>query len=567
MRVIIPGSGNKEVNLTKSDLLAQGGEGQVFVKNHTAFKVYFDHNKSIPEAKIKELAALKTGKVSDNAYIIKPNHVLFDSKRNNIGYTMKYVPNTVALCKAFTKAFKTNNNITPQDTVALVQELQSIVEYCHKHNILIVDLNELNFMINESATKIYAIDVDSYQTPHFPATAIMENIRDRKVKNNKWTEESDWFSFAILSFNLFIGIHPYKGKHPTIKSWEDRMDKNISIFDNKVKLPGVCLPLTVIPDPYLSWYKGIFINGNRNAPPADPNAPIQAILVTKSVSGTNLFDIKELESLPSDIVDVIYGSTKAILTAKDGLFVNSKQVKNIPAKAKVITLPNSNVIAGYIDNNNVKVINVSNGRTIPISINASHLMKYDNRLYAKCDTSVFEIKLNSFGANVIASTIHTANVLEYGTQVFDGVMFQNLLGATYASFFPNSGEHYQVNIKELDNKKIIDAKFEKGVLMIITNNKGKYYKHTVKISSDFQQYSFDTANDIHYTGINFTVLDNGICAHIDENEQLLLFSYKHTQNQSKSVSDNVLDHDMKLTSYGTNTLFYKANKLYSIRMK
>lgn len=40
-----------------------------------------------------------------------------------------------------------------------------------------------------------------------------------------------------------------------------------------------------------------------------------------------------------------------------------------------------------------------------------------------------------------------------------------MLGATYASVFPTSRHHQQVRLADLDGLKIVDAKYDGGVLM------------------------------------------------------------------------------------------------------
>jgi len=563
MKLVVQGQG--EINLTQQDLLAQGGEGQVFVRNGIAYKVYLDHKKAIPLGKIQELSVL-THEPSPGSIIIKPDNILLDSKGHNVGYTMRYVKDTVALCKAFTRTYRKRNNISEQTILELVRKLQNIVSFCHKNNILIVDLNELNYLITEDATKLYGIDVDSYQTKSFPATAIMENIRDRQVKNNKWTTGSDWFSFAIISFNLFVGIHPYKGKHPTIGSWEERMDRNVSIFDSNVSLPAVCYPLTVIPEAYLNWFKGVLKDGKREAPPNDPFSVANVAIVVKTVNGSNLFEIVELDSFNSDIIDIIWSPTKAVLTT-NGAIINGKTYP-APLDSKIICLPGRNtIIAANIDNGLLKLKNLTNKTDVPTILSASEIMKYDNRLYIKSNNAIYELNLTDIGNNIIAGSSQVANVLPYGSKLFDGCVIQNLLGSTYVSFFPDSGKHYQLNIKELDGQKIIDAKFERKVLMVITNKGGKYNKYIIRLASAYDGYDIKEYKDVNYSGINFTVLDNGICAHLNEDDKLVLFPAQRNNNQAKEVEDDVLDGDMRLFSCGVQTMFYKGNKAYSIKMR
>lgn len=194
--------GKNTVDLDNKNFLAQGGEGSVYVISKTAYKIYNDPKKMLPIGKIQELSALTAKN------IIKPENIILDNKNHEIGYTMRFVDDTYSLCQLFTKAFRQRNNLDHDTMFKLIQSLQNIVKHVHEKKILIVDCNELNFLASKDFKDIYAIDVDSYQTPNYPATAIMDSIRDRHTK--VFNEGSDWFSFAILAFQMFIGIHPFK---------------------------------------------------------------------------------------------------------------------------------------------------------------------------------------------------------------------------------------------------------------------------------------------------------------------------------------------------------------------
>ena len=56
----------------------------------------------------------------------------------------------------------------------------------------------------------------------------MDSVRDRHAAG--WNEGTDWFSFALVSFQMFVGIHPYKGKHPALKTLDERMAQNVSVL-------------------------------------------------------------------------------------------------------------------------------------------------------------------------------------------------------------------------------------------------------------------------------------------------------------------------------------------------
>ena len=90
---------------------------------------------------------------------------------------MPFLNDSDPICKLFTKSFKTTNNIQNSDVIEIVKHMQKTISNIHSANCLVVDLNELNVMVDISKCYSYFIDVDSYQTKSFKATAIMEAIR------------------------------------------------------------------------------------------------------------------------------------------------------------------------------------------------------------------------------------------------------------------------------------------------------------------------------------------------------------------------------------------------------
>src|SRR5260221_13686847 len=96
----------------------------------------------IPVAKIQELASLSAPN------LIKPQDVLLNSRNAPIGYTMQRVQDAFPLCQLFTRAFRERKGITSDRIVGLVQKLQQGVQHVHEKGMLIVDLNEMNFLVD-----------------------------------------------------------------------------------------------------------------------------------------------------------------------------------------------------------------------------------------------------------------------------------------------------------------------------------------------------------------------------------------------------------------------------------
>jgi serine/threonine protein kinase len=555
MKVFIKGKG--QVNLTNNDYIAEGGQGKIFGKGNLVYKIYHDSAKMIPESKIAELQTLTFPN------IVKPEDLLLDSKNKVIGYTMKYLPDSHPLCKVFTKAFRQREGITEKNILEMVQRMQKTVAHCHDNKILIVDLNEMNFLVSKKFDEVYFLDVDSYQTPHFPATALMESVRDRHIKG-KFTQETDWFAFGIVSFQMFIGIHPYKGKHPSILDIDERMIKNISVLNNAVSIPAVCYPFTNIPKAYYEWYKAIFEDGKRCAPPTDLNTAIVLVTKVQKVTGSNSFDIAEISMFKSDIINFFYSSCHEVVITEKDVFLDGRE-SPISVKSTIGFTPKMNKpIAAYCKNGSIEIYDMI-GQKVLHTCSGRNAMQYDNRIYIQSDQNILEVDCYE-GKDIFVSTHSVANILEKATQMFDGVIIQNLLGSYYISLFPKTKHHQQFTVKELQGYAVIDAKFENGVLMVVGHKLGKYDRFVFRFDENWE-YDVRIIQNISYSGLNFTVLENGICICITENELVEIFSNKRNSTAITSIDDSGIDSSMKLFHKGTKVMFAKGNKLHSMTMR
>lgn len=570
MQLTIRGKGTK-INLTKREFLASGGEGQIFAKGSLVYKVC-DPGKMIPDGKFHELAVL------DHPHIIRPIDVLLDSKNNPTGYTMRYLDNTICLCQLFTKAFRNRAGVTPATILDLVRQMQQTISFVHSKQVLIVDLNELNFLVDNPLFKdVYFIDVNSYQTPHYPATAIMESIRDRHCKGNHFTTNTDWFSFAIVSFQMFIGIHPYKGKHPSYpdprSALDARMLANLSVLNPQVSYPkGACQPMSAIPDIYQQWYKAVFEDGKRLPPPLDLFAKVVIVTPTvKKLAGSNYFDIVEVNDFAEDILRVFYVPNKEIVVGMKHIYIDRHPVTNFLPQQEMqvcMTPRNAHPVAASVEKGVVRLTDLVTRKDLPLTLGAEKLMVYDGRCYAIGGGKVLEVKFTELPGNTLCSAEQVGNVSEQGTRVFDGVIIQNLFDAHYVSVFPSSGEMRQFAMRELDNYKVVDAKYERGLLQIVAVERktGKYDRFVFWFASDWSKHDYLVVKDIVFTGLNFTVLDNGVCVQINEEEKVEIFRVSDPRNK-KEIDDPVIEADMHLTSRGAQVQFTRNQKLYSMTMR
>jgi len=569
MKVRIKGT-NTEVSLGNSDFLASGGEGSVYVKGSTAYKIYTDPKKMISPSKISELASIS------NANVIRPKDIICNTSGSPIGYTMRFVKDTLALCQTFPRSFKEREGLDHSKVASLVQNMRDTVHDIHKAGVLVVDLNEMNVLVSQDFSESFWIDVDSYQTKHFKATAIMPSVRDPLTANLDFTHLSDWYSFGILAFQLWIGIHPFKGKCPTHKTLEDRMKHHVSVFDTSVSIPKVCYPLDVIPEAYRAWFKAVFQDGKRLPPPDSMTATAVLSAVYRTVVSSGNLDIVEVHKLQEALKSYYFVGSKEVFHTASGAVTVGKG-------APMFSCARGTVHMGLTSTGDVPVLASfspgddhitlwSEGKEIPLTLYAEELSSYDNRLYVKSRGKICEIILplsqSKDGTNkVLASSRNIASVMERSSKLFSGGVYQDMLGSCFISLFPRSLTSYQVRIPELDSVKFVSAKFDRGVLMVLGSKKGLYSRFIFRFAEDFSSYDVREIENVTPAELNFVTMDSGVCISMTEDESLELFSSKKGSHTTKVVEDPLLGGDMVLIRRGSRLGFIRGNSVFEMKMK
>lgn len=562
MKVTVQGQG--DVNLTQGDFVASGGEGSIYTKGGTAYKVYHDPSKMLPVGKIAELAVLTHPNIS------KPDRILLDPKTHQpIGYTTRFITDAMPLCQILTRAFRDREGLDHGRMLGLVRHLQEIVDHVHQAGLLIVDLNEMNFLVDHSLAKIYAIDVDSYQTPHFPATALMPSVRDWRTPLGDFNEGSDWFSFACVAFQMFVGIHPYKGLHPTLRGLEDRMKASVSVFDPDVRVPKVVYPFDVIPPAYRSWFKAVLQDGQRTAPPSSITAvTIAAAVLSRHITSATDLDIHEIMDVRAAILGLIEHAGVCVLWSSEGVYVDDRRVSDaIPNLKAVGFSPKMNrPVLASIDQGQLRLLDGTSRTAIPVTLRADEVMAYGGRIYVRSRGHILELVLTDTGQSVVASTRVVAEVLEHATRLYDGVAVQNLLGSMFVSVFPRSAATYQTRIPEINGYKVVDARYDQRVLMVLGAKNGQYDRLTFRFSEDHATYqALAPVKDVAPVGLNFVVLDSGVCVHLTEDERLEVSALGSAK--VREVKAQVLGNDMRLIHFKGRVAFIRGEKVYRMTLR
>jgi hypothetical protein len=571
-------SSGQKYDLTERNFVAQGGEGSIYTIPPLAFKVYTDQSQVTPMGKIQELH-----EITDPRVII-PKDILKDKKGNLVGYTMQFIPHSYALCQLFPRSFRDRERVTPNTIQKLVKQMQETVDNIHRSRVLIVDLNELNFLVSHSFDTVYFIDADSYQTEHFPAKVLMESVRDWSVPNQNWTTLSDWFSFAIVSFQMFVGIHPYKGKYkgsvdqfktklpgdPLDDSFSvtrRRMQHNISVLHPEVSIPASAYPLGVIPKAYAKWYEDIFVKGHRSAPP-DSFESVTLVFMPKTIVSGSSVSVELLNSLEGSIRGYFGCFNDSVIFSEKGVWLSNQRIP-IPFEPSVCGFSDKNhrAIVGKTARQKLQLYNLTDRCPMSFDLEVLESSCYANRIYVRTVDQVREIMLQDLGSQTLVTSKLIVNTLEHSTKLYSGVVIQNLLGSTYVNLLLSSGASNQIQLSELDAYRIMDAKFDSGVLMVLgVDKKGNYDRLVFRFDFSFDSYDVRVISGVSQGGLNFVTLDSGVCVCLTSNEEFELFSSRKDSATIKIIEDNAISGDMQLFKQGVRLLAAQENKLYGLKM-
>jgi serine/threonine protein kinase len=556
---------NKEYNLNEQNAIS-GGEGSVYLEGDIAFKIYHKKETMIPIGKFNELNQIKNNRV------IKPENLIYNSNKEMIGYTMKSIYNTVQLSRVITADYQKNNNINHDDLVSIMIQIKDILTDIHKHNCLVVDINDANILIDNDL-KVYFIDVDSYKTPNYPATALQDYARDFKIENNNFTHLSDWFSFALLSSKLLIGIHPFMGRWNKFKKRDKenalsyRSLNDISIFNNEVVFAKTVKSFSFIPKNYYLWFLDLFEKGQRTIPPIDTGEFFQtseSLILSSEIK----VKFKKKFTLDRNINDFYQNFRNEVIFTENSVFFNNEHTSLSTGKKVVIFNEKDEPLIFKINGN--KSIESYNLVTKKIEtynqLLAEDIFSFNNQLYIKYFDNFMNIDITYLNNKHLLSIKQNQTIMPYATLFFEKTVFQNTLGKAFFYLVEDKDTQPFVKIKELDGKNIINAKYSNKILSVVYQNNHSYTNIMIKFNNNFQEYELIYNENTDCSDINFTLNDKGVGVFIPNDYEIILFFNKWGLNDLRKINDKNIISEMRLFSNNANIELIIKKDIYQISL-
>lgn len=120
-------------------------------------------------------------------------------------------------------------------------------------------------------------------------------------------------------------------------------------------------------------------------------------------------------------------------------------------------------------------------------------------------------------------------------------------------------------VKELEGYRIVTAKHDNGVCILIGHKNNSYDRIILKFAADYTTYTCRIVKDVDSQTVNFVTLDKGVV--------ILLYGdtvevfMRDPNNTRVTVMEDTGLADVKLTKNGNLALFIKDDKVYSFTMK
>ncbi len=582
IRVIMPGKG--ELSLLPQDHLATGGEGAVYLKNGLAFKLYLDPQKARShgmEAKIRLLAGIR------HPYILAPLDILCNPRQEMIGYYMP-MASGVPLMRVFTSTWRDQNNFTDREAIKLVENMRMAVQAAHGLAALIVDGNETNWLADGISPHI--IDVDSWQIGPFPATAVMASIHDFHAAAP--CQGSDWFAWGIVTFQVFTGIHPYKGVHPDFKKGdlEARMRANVSIFDPRTKRNSAVRSFSVIPPNLASWYEGMFQQGDRSAPPPvqpwTPTVTAPTILHLHT-AGPGLLKHECFMNLPGLIKKIT--DNGIAFFEKDGLLwahdleqrrplpdLGDETIQAILQQQACLVRKGPDLMLVNVDGPSLRASILSSSavgavhmpQPMGLPFQAAKLVTWGDRAFAlnfRSENGMTEINLEVLQGRPVLSLGASWPVHPLSTRFFDGFGVMDCLGqpfvvqpegpsAVLIHRAPALGEYRLVNGQAANRHHLM--------LHAIRKADGRLYRLRLDLMSGL--YNLISAVPVDVADLNVAVNAKGIAVAIFEDEEVTVWN---TLGQGeKTIADPAIVQNMRLFALNDAIYYHTGGKIFRLSL-
>ena len=503
--------GRPPLKLGPGDYVTTGGEGHIYHKG-VGIKIWIDPDRAARDRmpdKIPLLAKLK------HPWIVVPESIALDTNGRAVGFAMPWVDNSWHMPLAFTNDWRAANSFGDAEALAFAGKMREVVTFVHGKGAILGDANELN-ILGVGREPRY-IDTDPWVLPGYPGHGILPTIHDWHA--GEFTREADWFAWAVVTFQLLTGTHPYRGTHPGFKrnDLEGRMRANASVFGRDIRLSAAVRPFSCIPAPLFDWYHAVFEDGFRGLPPEPLASPILAAPGRRAAAAPagGSLSVTELYRLPGGVLravapDIVMLAGGLLVSLPDGRAFGTAD----PAAA-FMRLPGGTV-AGILAGQGrlgFGLLRAAPGAAMAMQdtgLAASMAWPSENRLFALVHDGLLEVKIHDLGARQTALPGRKWSLNPNATVFGDGIAVYDALGAKFLVAPFGATAVAVVRCRELDGLKTVSmVRRGRIAVMSLLDRAGSYKRASLLFTDDYAgcQVTVSDADDGMLTDV---ITDGGV---------------------------------------------------------
>lgn len=563
--------GRGSLTLSPTCHVATGGEASVYRVADTVVKVYLDASKMSRDGMVDKVSLLRP---LGTASIVAPEGVAVDKKTGGpVGFYMPYVTGE-PMPRVFTTSFWQRTSFDVGMASVVAEKMREVVEHAHAHGALMVDANELNWIVSLGPELLpRVIDVDSWSVGKWGAKIIMPSIRDHHTKG--FSELSDWFSWAVVTFQLYTGVHPYKGTlagyNPS--DWEKRMLDNASVFAPGVKLNAAVRSPSRIPGSLRAWYEAVFQGGERSKPPS-PRAPATSAppaAVVTHVSATastvlrveKLFDERTVRRVWSCGAVEVFGGEVWDVAKKRRLFGAGGGPREVVRSGDDYVL--AEMVGGKPTFWHAPADGSRPAAPLGLDLSGHAFLSSSNRLFVASGSNLVELTMIRGSRPVLAVKQTIAILHPQSVQWFDGVGVERAFKSAFVITAVRESACSTIRVPELEGLRVFAGRACGRFAAFLGEDKsGEVHRVELSFDADHSAYRSWTGRT-DSPELNMAVLPKGVAATIVRDGELVVFV--PSTGQVTRVADPVVSTCAALNRIDDTVVWVDRGALYSVKMR
>ncbi|WP_460132578.1 hypothetical protein [Pseudomonas sp. S1_E04] len=227
---VVTTSSGRTLRLGKQ--ISSGGEGVIYETGVPAEVCKIYHANKLTELKRRKIELMASRKIMQRG-ICWPSDLVLNEHKEFVGYTMPRADGKTMQTSMFVKPVLEKNfpHWTRRDLAKVCMSFLEHVRFLHSLNIIVGDINPLNFLVTKNSSELWLVDTDSFQIEAFPCPVGTVNFTAPEIQGTSYstylrTKEHELFAVATM---LFMILHP--GKPPYSQQGGGTPSDNIKAMD------------------------------------------------------------------------------------------------------------------------------------------------------------------------------------------------------------------------------------------------------------------------------------------------------------------------------------------------